>query len=65
MQMMSFDDDGKEQIQVICGPDAVPALKEAYSRLEADPVLKQQYDELIESKRKEWRDREANRKLVD
>lgn len=45
-----------------------PALKEraaaAFEQLENDPQLRARRDEIISKKRREWRDREADRKLV-
>lgn len=34
-------------------------------KADSDPSYKARFDEIIERKRKEWNDREANRKLVD
>lgn len=36
-----------------------------YSKLESDPEIKEKLRKIIERKRREWIDRESNRKLVD
>ena len=42
-------------------PDTAAKVKE----WEKDPVFKAEYEQIMAVKREEWRDREANRKLVD
>jgi hypothetical protein len=60
---IDFDQNGTHQPITIVGnnPDLV---RRALEQLESHPPLKTRYDELMNKKRAEWGDREANRKLV-
>ena len=44
---------------------AVEKMKEVLQQIESDPSLRRRFDEIIERKRHEWRDREAARNLVE
>jgi hypothetical protein len=46
-------------------PDQADSVRKMIQEAESDPEHKKKFDEIIERKRKEWHDREANRKLVD
>lgn len=39
-------------------------IREAYRQIQDDPVLRGRFDQIIDEKREEWRDREARRVLV-
>jgi hypothetical protein len=45
-------------------PANVERGKAVFEQIEADSVLRKRYEEIMERKRLEWRDREASRKLV-
>jgi len=64
-QWMTFDDDDQPELGIICHPSNVSALTAAMRQIESEPELKKRHDAILAKKRKEWRDREANRKLVD
>jgi hypothetical protein len=63
---IEFDDKGKSKGLVLV---VSPAIGEVISKNIADweknPEYAKAFDELMEKKRKEWRDREDSRKLVD
>jgi len=46
-------------------PNLGAKLKEKLPEWEANSEYKKRFEDLIERKRKEWNDRESNRKLVD
>ena len=46
-------------------PDTAASMVPKVKEWEKDPTIKAEYERIIAVKREEWRDREANRKLVD
>lgn len=65
---IDFDDQGKpclSNYRVVVSPELWAQLKDKLPEWEANPEYKKKFEELIERKRKEWSDRESNRKLVD
>lgn len=63
---MEFDEDGQPtNIQIVIHPDLFNKIKDKIPVWKADPELRKKYDVILEKKRKEWLDRENNRKLVD
>ena len=46
-------------------PDVAASVIQKVKEWEKDPKYKEEYERIIAVKREEWRDREANRKLVD
>ncbi len=62
---LEFDDTGKHlKLSIVLSPDVMPRAKEVFKQIETDSTLRKRYEEIIEKKRIEWRDREASRKLV-
>jgi hypothetical protein len=62
---IDFDDDGNQHsFSFAVGPELYARLQAELQKIADDPVLKQRYDEIMNRKRMEWRDREAARKLV-
>ena len=62
---IDFDDTGSPHIPtLVVSPEIGIQLKQKFAEWEKNPVHRQKFQELIESKRKEWNDRESNRKLV-
>ena len=63
---IDFDDDGKpHQLSFVTHPDMAPKIKEVMEQALALPENRKRVDDLYARKRKEWNDRESNRKLVD
>jgi len=63
--LIEFDKDGKaNKLTFVFGPQLTGRVKEILEELETNSDLKKQYDNLMERKRLQWRDREASRKLV-
>jgi len=62
-----------EKVDMEFGPDNLPtivwhtspALAEVIGKWDHDPAFKNKYEELLNRKRNDWRDRESNRKLVE
>ena len=62
-----------ERVDMEFGPDnlptsvwhTTPALAEVIGKWDDDPAFRSRYEELLDRKRNEWRDRESNRKLVE
>ena len=62
-----------ERVDMEFGPDnlptsvwhTTPALAEVIRKWDDDPAFRSRYEELLDRKRNEWRDRESNRKLVE
>ena len=50
---------------LIMHPEVAALVESKVKEWEKDPMLKAEYERIIAMKREEWRDREANRKLVD
>lgn len=63
---LEFNDDGKAQIpSLLCSPEDADKLNKIISDALNSPTERAKLDRLLECKRKEWNDRESNRKLVD
>jgi hypothetical protein len=58
---IEFDNDGKPEFQLVVNP----IMEERMQQLLNDRSTKTKYEQILEKKREEWRDRENNRKLVD
>jgi hypothetical protein len=50
---------------LILSPDLYEKVKSELQRWSSDPKVIARQKEIIDKKRKEWLDRESNRKLVD
>jgi hypothetical protein len=62
---IEFESDGKPRFPcLVIHPTAAEDVVRALRVLESDQKLKARFDVLIETKREEWRAREASRKLV-
>lgn len=62
---LEFDENGKPIFQqIVAGEAAFKAITRVFEEIEKSDVFKSKFDKLIDKKREEWRDREANRKLV-
>ena len=59
---MDFDEEPK--LSLVIPPALKEKANEAFRQIESDPVLRRRHDDIIESKRRDWRAREAARKLV-
>lgn len=60
-----FDRDGKaNSLTCFIPPNLEDRAKEAMEELQSNPVWKKRFEEMMETKRMEWRDRETSRKLV-
>ncbi len=64
IQFDFHEDGGFDHPQFVFPPQMEQRAKAVLTDIEKDPLYKKRYDELIERKRQEWRDREASRKLV-
>jgi len=63
---IDFNDDGTPRnLTFVMHPDQWGKIKDLIPTWERDPEYNRQYNEILEIKRKEWDDRESNRKLVD
>jgi hypothetical protein len=63
---INFDEFGNPIMPtLIVAPEEFEKTKAALAKLESDPDLRKRQMELFAKKRKEWIDRENNRKLVD
>ena len=63
---IDFDEFGNPLLPaLILNPKDLEKIKDKIPKWEADPNLRKKHLELIEKKRREWRDRESRRKLVD
>jgi hypothetical protein len=63
--LIAFNDYGIADLPVIhAGPHMIPEIKAALRQFETNMEYKKQFDELILRKKREWYDRENNRKLV-
>ena len=63
---IDFDEFGNPLFPaLILNPNDRERVKDEIPKWEADPNLRKKYLELVEKKRREWRDRESRRKLVD
>jgi len=62
---LDFDADGKpSEMMVVIPPSMGERARATLESLQQNPEYSKRYQELIEKKRMEWRDREAARKLV-
>jgi hypothetical protein len=62
---LEFDENDKPIMPMIVVGDKVSdEIAKVLRQAESDPECKKRFQEVIEKKRMEWRDREANRKLV-
>jgi hypothetical protein len=61
-----FDEHGNPIFpSLVVSPQQYEKIKKEIPKWESDPDLRTKHTELIEKKRKEWLDRESNRKLAD
>lgn len=62
-----FDENGEwiPQMLVIDPPQLAIRVQEVADEMKSDPIKKQQWDELMDRKRKEFYAKESHRKLVD
>ena len=62
---LEFDENGNPKgLTVVIPPSMEERAKETMEMYHQDPELSGRWQELMDKKRKEWRDREAARKLV-
>lgn len=62
----TFDENGNwQRPEIVVNPIQVPRLTKEFKRLEIEPHLVQRFEEMLAQKKRDWHDREANRKLVD
>jgi hypothetical protein len=60
-----FDHTGNPQMpSIFMGPNLKESMERALKEIDENPLLKKEYDEIIQLKREEWRAEEASRKLV-
>jgi len=63
---IEFDEDGNPMMPtMVVSPEIGEKLRVLLPEWEKNPECKKIIDEIIESKRKQWNDRESHRKLVD
>lgn len=63
---IDFDEEGNPHMpSLVVSPDMHNAIQAKLPEWDKDESIKERQKELIEKKRKEWHDREGNRKLVD
>jgi len=64
--VIEFDGRGNPILPtLVISPEMGAKLKHKLPEWDANPEYKKRFDEIIERKRKEWDDRESDRKLVD
>jgi len=61
MMPIDFDENGEPLMPAILSS---PSFKEKFDRLEETDEQRERFEELIERKRSDWRERESDRKLV-
>jgi hypothetical protein len=62
----SFDEKGNwQRPTLVINPIQAPRLTKELKRMETEPDLIERFEELLAQKKRDWDDREANRKLVD
>ena len=62
----SFDEVGNwQRPTMVINPIQAPRVKKELARLESEPNLVLRFEALLAQKKRDWDDREANRKLVD
>lgn len=64
LDKIQIDFDDPPELSLVIPPALKERAAEAFEQLETDPQLRARRDEIISRKRREWRDREADRKLV-
>ncbi|ACX52450.1 hypothetical protein Adeg_1343 [Ammonifex degensii KC4] len=64
VQLDFYEDGTPHELALVCSPNMAPRIKAELQRLHDEPELARRYNELIEKKRTEWRERENSRKLV-
>lgn len=63
---IEFDTSGNPILPtIVAGPETVNKMVEAFKQSENDPLINERMAQIIALKRKEFYDRETNRKLVD
>lgn len=63
---IDFNEDGTPSpMTLVVSPQLMVKIKEKMPEWEQNPEYRKRHDELMARKRKEWDDRESNRKLVD
>lgn len=63
---LDFDDNGNPLMPtIVVSPKQYEKIKEKIVEWENDPECNKQFEKIMNQKRKEWHDRESNRKLVD
>lgn len=63
--LIAFDDEGNPQMpQIHAGTNMLEEIESALKQIQTDSKLSKQFNELMERKKKNWNDRENNRKLV-
>lgn len=63
---IDFDDQGNPHMPtLVMSPVLAARIKEKIPEWESAPKYKKQFDEIMVQKKKEWDDRESNRKLAD
>jgi len=62
----SFDEAGTwQRPTMVINPIQAPRVRKELARLESEQSLVRRFEELLAQKKRDWDDREANRKLVD
>ncbi len=65
-RLIPFDENGQMKNQMlVINPANVEYIKDLLNKIDTDPELKKEYNEIIEIKKREWHDRENSRRLVD
>lgn len=63
---IAFDEFGNPIVPtLVLHPNKIPKWEKEWEKIKTDPNFLKKYLELVEKKRREWRDRESRRKLVD
>lgn len=63
---LDFDDQGRPELPtLVANPKDAPALARKMAEAERSPEFRRRWNEVMTRKLVEWRDREADRKLVD
>ena len=66
MRLIPFNEKGEMENQMlILHPDKLKDFEKMFKEIEENEILKKEYDQIMEEKKREWRDRENSRKLVD
>ena len=62
---LDFDDFGRPELPTLmCSKNMMEHLQALHSQIESDPETRKRFADLMISKKEEWRDREASRRLV-